>query len=81
VKWLISKEDAHVVGEKLVPDTEEAREVLAKLGSEPVHVKGDVFEARPRRNVPEREKPTLAQKRARRANINKAQAARRARST
>ena len=40
-----SKEDAHVEGEKLVPDTKEAREVLAKFGSEPVHVKGDVFEA------------------------------------
>lgn len=79
VKWLISKEDAHVEDDKLVPDTEEVREVLAKLGSEPVHVKGDVFEAKPRRNVPEREKPTPAQQRARRANIKKAQAARHAR--
>ena len=78
VKWLISKEDAHVEGGKLVPDTDEAREVLANLGSEPVHVKGDVFEAKPRRNVPEREKPTPAQRRARRANIQKAQAARHA---
>src|SRR5919109_1043798 len=49
VKWLISKEDAHVEDGHLVPDTEEVREVLAKLGSEPVHVKGDVFEAKPRR--------------------------------
>ena len=55
MKWLISKGDAHVEGGKLVPDTAEVREVLAKLGSEPVHVKGDVFEAKPRRNVPERE--------------------------
>ena len=78
-KWLISKEDAHVEGGKLVPDTKEVREVLAKLGSEPVHVKGDVFEAGPRRNVPEREKPTPAQQRARRANIKKAQAARHSR--
>ena len=53
--------------------------VLAKLGSEPVHVKGDIFEARPRRNIPEREKPTPAQQRARRTNIKKAQAARHAR--
>src|SRR5919198_2972410 len=75
-KWLISKEDAHVEGGKLVPDTEEAREVLADLGSEPVHVEGDVFEAKPRRDVPEREKPTPAQRRARSANIKKAQAAR-----
>src|SRR5436305_1990163 len=40
VKWLISKEDAHVEGGKLVPDTAEAKDVLAKLGSKPVHVKG-----------------------------------------
>ena len=33
VKWLISKEDAHVQGGKLIPDTDEAKELLAKLGS------------------------------------------------
>jgi hypothetical protein len=44
-------------------------------------VEGDVFEARPRPNVPEREKPTPAQRRARSANIKKAQAARHARGT
>jgi hypothetical protein len=49
--------------------------VLAQLGSEPVHVRGDRFEARDRPNVPERSKPTPAQKRARQANIRKAQAA------
>ena len=81
VKWLISKQDAHVEGGKLVPDTEEVSEVLAKLGSEPRHVKGDVFEAEPRPDVPEREKPTPAQRRARSANIKKAQAARQARGT
>src|SRR5262245_18857729 len=79
--WLISKEDAHVEGGKLIPDTAAAREVLEDLGSEPVHVKGDVFQARPRRNVPEREKPTPAQRRARSQNIKKAQAARHAGST
>lgn len=77
-KWLISKEDAHVEDGELVADTNEAREVLANLSSEPVHVKGDVFKTRPRRNAPEREKPTPAQQQARRANIKKAQAARRA---
>jgi len=51
VKWLISKEDAHVESGKLVPDTEDAKELLAKLGSEPVHVEGDVFEAKPRRTT------------------------------
>jgi hypothetical protein len=77
LKWLISKEDAHVEDGKLAPDTEEARKVLAELGSTPVHVEGDVFEAQPRPSVPEEEKPTPAQQRARRANIKKAQAARR----
>jgi hypothetical protein len=79
-QWLISKEDAHVKGGKLIPDTAEAKEALAKLGSKAMHVKGDIFEAEPRPNVPEREKPTPAQQRARRANIKKAQAARHARS-
>jgi len=77
VKWLISKQDAHVEGGTLVPDTDEVRELLAKLGSDPVHVKGNIFRARPRPNVPEREKPTPAQQRARRANITKAEATRR----
>jgi hypothetical protein len=77
--WLISKSDAHVEGGELFPDTPEAREVLADLGSRPSHVEGDVFEAKPRPNVPEREKPTPAQQQARLANIKKAQAARHAR--
>jgi hypothetical protein len=76
VKWLIGKEDAHVEGGKLIPDTADARQLLADLGSEPVHVRGDVFQAKPRPNVPEKEKPTRAQQQARRANIKKAQAAR-----
>ena len=62
-----------VVEEARVDD---ARELFAKLGSEPRHVKGDVFEAKDRPNVPEREKPTAAQQRARSTNIKKAQAAR-----
>lgn len=81
VKWLISKEDAHIEDGKLLPDTEEVREVLSKLGSKPKHVKGDVFEAEPRPDVPEREKPTPAQRRARNANIKRAQATRHARGT
>src|SRR5919197_1212373 len=76
---LISKEAAHVSGGKLVPDTEGVRGVLEKLGSTPRHVGADVFEAKPRRDVPEREKPTPAQQRARKANIKKAQTARHAR--
>jgi hypothetical protein len=74
--WLISKEDAHVEGGKLVGDTKDAKDLLKKLGSTPAHLGGDRFEAKDRRNVPERAKPTPAQTRARRQNIKKAQAAR-----
>ena len=75
--WLVSKEDAHISDNLLVPDSQDAKDLLKKLGSEPKHQKGDIFTAKDRRNVPEREKPTLAQQRARTANIKKAQAARR----
>jgi hypothetical protein len=77
-KWLIGKDKAHIEGGRLVPDTAEAREVLKSLGSAPAHVSGDRFKAAPRENVPEKKKPTPAQKRARLANIKKAQAARQA---
>jgi hypothetical protein len=79
--WLISKADAHVEGGRLVPDTDEAKHVLEELGSKPRHVKGDAFEAKPRPNIPERAKPTPAQRRARSTNIKKAQAARHTRDT
>jgi hypothetical protein len=55
----------------------DVQEVLDQLGSKPKHVKGDIFEARPRKNVPEKDKPTKAQQRARKENIKKAQKARR----
>ena len=77
--WLISKEDAHVEGGRLVGDTKEARDLLKELGSTPAHLTGDRFEAKDRRNVPERAKPTAAQTRAGRQNIEKAQATRRKR--
>jgi len=76
--WLISKDDAHLEGGTLVPDTEDASKLIETLGTKPKHVKGDVFEAKDKPNVPERKKPTEAQQRARRENIKKAQAARRA---
>lgn len=74
--WLISKEDAHIENDKLVPDTEDAKGILEQLGSEPKHLKADIFQARPRRNVPESKKPTQNQIRARTENIKKAQEAR-----
>jgi len=74
--WLISKEDAHVEDGKLVPDTKDAKDLLNKLGSKPLHLSGDRFKAKDRPNVPERAKPTPAQTGARRENIKKAQATR-----
>lgn len=79
-KWLISKKDAHVEDGKLVGDTRDAKDLIRKLGSKPVRTRGDRFEAKPRRNVPERAKPTAAQKQARDRNIKKAQATRRKKS-
>ena len=76
VKWLVSKEDAHVEDGKLVPDTKDAKDLIKKLGTQPVQVRGDRFKAKDRPNVPEKAKPTPAQTRARRENIKKAQAAR-----
>ena len=73
--WLISKNMAHIEGDTLVADTPDAQEVLDKIGPAK-HVKGDIFQGHPRRNIPEREKPTLAQRRAQMENIRKAQKAR-----
>jgi len=40
-----------------------------------VHSSADMFEAKPRPKVPEKDKPTKAQQQARRENIKKAQRA------
>jgi len=74
-KWLIGKSEAHRAGKELVPDSLAAEKVLAQLGSVPRHLGGDRFIARPRRDVPEAEKPTPAMRRAQLTNIKKAQAA------
>ena len=74
-KWLVEKTHAHLVDDRLVADSVEARKLLTSLGSQPVHVAGDRFKAKPRRDIPESEKPTPAMRRAQLANIKKAQAA------
>lgn len=75
--WLVSKQDAHVEGNTIIADSEDSRKLLETLGSKPTLVKGDVFEAKDRPNIPERLKPTEAQQKARTENIKKAQQARR----
>jgi hypothetical protein len=74
-KWLIEKPQVHRAGKKLEADTAAARKVLRTLGSTPRHLGGDRFIAKPRRDIPESEKPTPAMRRAQAANIKKAQAA------
>ena len=76
VKWLVSKEDAHVEDGKLFGDTQDAKDLIRKLRSRPVHIQGDRFKAKPRRNIAENAKPTKAQTRARKQNIKQAQGAR-----
>jgi len=79
VTWLIGKEDAHIERGRLVADSSAAKKLVSQFASRPTHVQGDRFRAVDRPNVPERSKPTAAQKRARTINIKKAQAARRRR--
>lgn len=76
VAWLVSKDDAKVKNHKLIIKDAKARSVLKNLRGPILHVKGDIFKAHPRANVPERLKPTLAMRRAQKANIIKAQIAR-----
>lgn len=75
VKWLVEKTHAHIYAGRLVADTAEARKLLRSLGSTPVQTAGDRFRAKPRINIPEREKPTPKQRRASLKNIRKAQRA------
>ena len=74
--WLVSKKDAHVIGKKLVITGAKAKSVLRSLSGAITHSKGDVFHAKPLKNVPERLKPTAKQKSAESKNIKKAQQAR-----
>jgi hypothetical protein len=76
-KWLIRKDRAHIENGVLVADAADVRELLGSLASAARQVLGDRFKAAPRRDIPERAKPTAAMRRARLANIRKAQAARR----
>ena len=74
--WLISKTDAKVSGTSLVGKTAEVKKLLRNLSIKPKRVKGNLFESKDRKNVPEKSKPTSAMKRAQKRNICKAIAAR-----
>lgn len=75
--WLINKEDAHTEDGRLVIDSPKVKTVMRQIRGPILKKRGDIFEAKPRRNVPEREKPTAAQRCVQIANIRKARTARR----
>ena len=77
VTWLVEKKDAKVKDGHLMVTGAKAKSVLKNISGHIYHVKGDVFRAHPRKNVPEAAKPTPAMRRAQKANIKKAQMARR----
>mgnify|MGYP001596573682 CR=1 FL=1 len=78
ISWLVSKNGAHIdTHGHLKIDDQKMRTALKQIRGRIVHVKGDVFRAHPLKNVPEREKPTRAQRSAQRENIKKAQRMRR----
>jgi hypothetical protein len=74
--WLVLKSDARVKGRTLVIESPSAKTALKGIRGPIRHFKGDIFRAKPRRNIPEASKPTAAQRRARAKNIKKAQRAR-----
>lgn len=77
ITWLVEKRKAHVSSNgQLMIDDPKAKTALKQIRRPITRKKGDVFTALPRRNVPEAEKPTLAQRRAQTQNIKKAQKAR-----
>ncbi len=78
VTWLVEKGAAHVSDNgRLIIDDSKTRTALKQIRGPIIHKKGDVFSALPHKNIPESKKPTVAQRRAQKANIKKAQKARR----
>ncbi|MAG11023.1 hypothetical protein CMI44_01800 [Candidatus Pacearchaeota archaeon] len=74
--WLIAKTDAEMKNKTLIGKTKDARTLLSKLRTKPKRIRGDIFEAKDRKNIPESSKPTSAMKKAQSKNILKAIAAR-----
>lgn len=74
--WLIAKKDAHVTNGYLRSDDPKVKRILQNLRGPIKKLKGNIFRAKPRKNIPEKDKPTKKQKQARQKNIQKAQTAR-----
>lgn len=55
VSWLVNKDDAHIDSkELLIIDNPKVRSLLDQIQGGIKHVKGDIFESKPRRNVPKK---------------------------
>ena len=65
VKWLVSKEMAHVENGKLIADHPDAKELFDELGTEPKQIEGDLFEAKDKQHVPKKENSTRARQQTR----------------
>lgn len=77
VTWLIGKDAAYVSGAHQLVITDPGAQTVLKSIQEPIeYVRGDIFRAKPRKNIAEKDKPTPAQKKAWSENIAKAQQAR-----
>lgn len=74
--WLIKKDDAYIENGVLKSKDSKIKKILNRLRGPIKKYKGNIFQAKPRKNVPEKDKPTAKQRRAREANIKKAQKAR-----
>lgn len=63
--WLISKDDAHVKDGHLKADDVKIKRILQNLRGPIKKLKGSIFHAKPRKNIPEKDKPTKKQKQSR----------------
>ena len=62
--WLIEKPLANIVGDTLKTGPKVVQEVFNSLGSRQNLVKEEIFQARQEQNVPKKDKPTVAMKKA-----------------
>ncbi|MFB5606897.1 MAG: hypothetical protein ACE5RG_02215 [Candidatus Nitrosomaritimum yanchengensis] len=71
--WLINKNDAIVENDQLKTNDAKTKKILDQLRGPIKKYKGNIFRAKPRKNIPEKDKPTKKQREAREKNIKKAQ--------
>jgi hypothetical protein len=60
--WLIHKNDANVEEDQLKTNDKKIKKILGSLRGPIKKYKGNVFRAKPRKNIPEKDKPTKKQR-------------------